>query len=202
MDTLNSFFLHLGIRLYKENNLSDITWALLQASDEFKQLFIKYFFPEIEDNHIKCINAIEREKTDNNKKGSRVDFGIRTDFAQYIIEVKINDKNHHFVQYEEAYNIQPCHFGYITNYIIDKDGEYRIRRWESLYDYLHEHTHGENELIEGYCGYIKQVCGFVKFKQPMRINNAYNSLFEFIVTIEKLVNRTEENKFELKKYRA
>ena len=52
MDTLNSFFLHLGIRLYKENNLSDITWALLQASDEFKQLFIKYFFPEIEDNHI------------------------------------------------------------------------------------------------------------------------------------------------------
>lgn len=197
MDTLNSFFLHLGIRLYKENNLSDITWALLQASDEFKQLFIKYFFPEIEDNHIKCINAIEREKIDNGEKGSRVDFWICTDSAQYIIEFKINDKNHHFKQYRDAYNIPPAHFGYITNYIIDKDEEYQIRRWENLHDYLHEHTHGENKLIEGYCEYVKQVCRLVKFEQPMRINNTYNSLFEFIITIENLVNRTEKNKFEL-----
>ena len=198
MDVLNSFFLHLGIRLYKENNLSDITWALLQASDEFKQLFIKFFFPEIEDNHIKYINAIEREKRDNSEKGSRVDFWICTDSAQYIIEAKINDKSHHFEQYRDDYNIQPSHFSYITNYIIDKDGEeYQIRRWENLYDYLYEHTKGENEVIEGYCEYVKQVCGFVKFKQPMRIDNIYNSLFEFLKTIEKIVNRVEDNKFEL-----
>lgn len=197
MDELNNFFLYLGIRLYKENNLSDITWALLQASDEFKQLFIKFFFPEIEDNHIKYINDIEREKRDNSEKGSRVDFWIRTDSAQYIIEVKISDKNQHFEKYIDDYNIPPSHFGYITNYIIDKDGDYQIRRWENLYDYLYEHTHGENELIEGYCEYVKRVCGFIKFSQPMKINNAYNSLFEFIKTVEKQVNRTEDNRFEL-----
>lgn len=180
MDILNEFFSYLGYRLNKENDLSDITWALLRASDKFRKLFLEFFFSDMGDRKIKN-SIIERERRDDKDNSSRVDLHIFIkNNPLYIIEVKINDKNHHFEQYKKEYEVLPDHFGYITNYELKKDGGYQVRQWETLYDYLLEHINDEDKLIKGYCEYIKQVCGFVKFKGPMRLNSIYNSLFEFI----------------------
>ena len=179
--------------MFKENYLSDITWALLLTSDLFRQIFIRFFFPELD---AKDIKEIKREEGDEKEKDSRVDLWFLTKTNQlYIIEVKINDKKHHFKQYEKAYDIIPSHFGYITNYFLRKTGGYQIRLWEDLYDFLRKESDkiddDENNLIKGYCEYIRKVCGIIKLKQPMNLQNLH-SLFLLIETLKKLVNRDIE----------
>ena len=53
------FFRFLSDKFRKENDLSDITWAMCQSCESFRQYFLKFFFPEIQlDEDI----SIEREK--------------------------------------------------------------------------------------------------------------------------------------------
>ena len=96
----------------KENDLSDITWALCNASHKFKEVFLKFFFPEIQ---ISPDVVIEREIS---KDDSRPDFVIHNGSELYIIENKINDQAHHFGQYEKAFKVTPERFGYIANSLL------------------------------------------------------------------------------------
>ena len=42
--TLNDFFEVLATRMGKENDLSDMTYALCEANQGFRRFFIEYFF--------------------------------------------------------------------------------------------------------------------------------------------------------------
>lgn len=71
------------------------------------------------------------------KDCSRVDFIIHNNNETYIIENKIDDKNHHFGVYEETYNVLPEKFGYIANYKIEQPTEgknYALRTWKDFYN--------------------------------------------------------------------
>lgn len=61
------FFEYLATRRYKENDLSDITWALCHACPDFKRIFIHFFFPDLE---IDLIEYFERETRDDDEGNS------------------------------------------------------------------------------------------------------------------------------------
>ena len=44
MDIIKSFFSNLADRRRKENDLSDITWAMCQASPAFQKAWLHFFF--------------------------------------------------------------------------------------------------------------------------------------------------------------
>lgn len=195
---VSTFFDNLSMRMWKENDLSDITWSLCQSSPYFYNYFIHFFFPELD---IKEIVGFEREHPDEQDCGSRVDFLIRVqdDEVPYLIEVKINDRNQHFGQYDEAYGVTPDRLGYITNYPLSQEGYDRIRQWSELYDSLSTDIDivawsdsNEKVLIEGYLSYVKNVCNIIKFNKKMNLQNLY-SMFELFQILKGLTTRQESD---------
>lgn len=193
---INTFFSSLSSRMWKENDLSDITWAMCQASPTFLECFVHFFFPEVD---IHSIIDFVRESPDEQDGGSRVDFLFRVqdDATPYLIEVKINDRNQHFSQYDNAYNVTPDRLGYITNYPLYEEGYDKIRQWEQFYDLMENRVKSfpeseETNLIKGYLSYVKNVCGIIKFTKPMNITGLY-SMFELFQILKNLTTRQESD---------
>lgn len=175
---LTEFFKNLASYYYLENDLSNIVVALCNSSDAFCDKFISFFFPNL---NISEIESIRREVPDINGKGSRVDIMItlKKDPKPYLIEVKINDRNHHFGQYEEAYEIDKERFGYITNYHCEEGIEqgYDVKTWADFYDYLM--TSAPDETINAFAAYLQSVCKIIRYNTPMRFENLH-SLTQFM----------------------
>lgn len=163
----------------RENYLSDVTYALCESNLEFRKFFLKFFFGD-------KLNAEQVSITREYRFGGcRPDFLIETrdprDF--FVVEVKINDRQHHFKDYEEqvlkklysdvskANNYQigdlKEHVGYIANYRItpqevkEAKGFKRIRTWQKFYEALKDVRWLGDEVIKGYGQLCKAVCGFV-----------------------------------------
>ncbi|MBR6847979.1 MAG: hypothetical protein IKM74_07610 [Bacteroidales bacterium] len=194
------FFQSLSSKYHKENDLSDITWAMCLSCESFRVAFLKFFFPEM---IIKPSLTIEREKAEDD---SRPDFYIENGDDRYLIENKINDTNHHFGQYDETFNIKPVHFGYITNYVIyDNDVRnkgYRLHTWEELYkSFLNNLPNNveEQQLWKGYLEFVKNVCGIIKIEKPMNLEGLY-SLYSLVEILDKPLSNRSETEFSLSIY--
>lgn len=199
------FFSCLSKRMYNENRLSDITWALCKVSDNFKYVFINFFFEDLEKEDCRKIE-IEREKQQDE---GRPDFYFEFDNKVFIVENKINDPNHHFHQYLQICK-EPLYLGYITNYVIKDEDEiyengnvikwkelynegFRAHTWEELYDYMNTYIKNNSNALndeeinfwEGYLEYVKKVCSIIKIKKVMKIDGLY-SLFSLMTILEKL----------------
>lgn len=168
---LNDFFEQLANYYYLENDLSNVTVALCNSNEFFKGKFIKFFFPAID---VDEIVSIEREIPDKKGMGSRVDILIKMNDEKlpYLIEVKIGDKNHHFGQYEKAYDIPKERLGYITNYdcVEGKKMGYDVKSWEEFYRYLSS-VKTADVLIHGYLRYLARVCGILDIKQKLLLSD-------------------------------
>ena len=104
MTELTKFFTALSERARKENDLSDITYAMCEANLEFQKFFLDFFFREA-NLDVKTVKISREHSTE----WGRPDFWIRTaDGLLYIVEVKIWDSNHHFEQYFEIQRYH-CH---------------------------------------------------------------------------------------------
>lgn len=171
-----------------ENDLSNITVALCNSDEFFKEKFIHFFFPDLDINRIA---DMQREVPDEDGMGSRVDIYIKLadDKLPYLVEVKIGDQNHHFLQYEEAYKIDKSRLGYITNYYCAEgiDKGYDAKTWEGFYDYLTPLAE-KDKLIKSYLSYLKQVCNIIIYDQPMKFRNL-NSIPQFIATVKSLLEK-------------
>ena len=182
--------------------MSDITWAMCQSCESFRDAFLRFFFPEIQ---IEKSIIIEREKSEDD---SRPDFYIENNGKIYLIENKIYDTNHHFGQYDYTFNVDPNRFGYITNYEIFDDNirqkGYRLHTWEELYNYFSKKTpvtDEEKPLLKGYLEYIKNVCGIIKIEKPMKLDGIY-SLFSLMEIFEKKLAKREEELFSVSFYNS
>ena len=175
------FFEGLAQRMYHENDLSDMVYALCLSNTQFKQFFLDFFF---KDQGLKAENAsIEREVLYSD--GSRPDFVIRTEGKTYFVEVKIWDRSHHFAQYANtlekllSQKVWCSQLGYITNYQIsdgelsreDKDGKNdksvfdtvkkNVKQWKDFIESLEssEHSSWNNgEEVQGLIAYCRKVC--------------------------------------------
>lgn len=216
---VNQFFSFLSERMYSENRLSDITWALCQVSKNFKFSFVFFFFKDVEKEDVRKIE-IEREKQLDE---GRPDFYLKIGNKEFLIENKINDKKHHFHQYLQTCK-DPSYLGYITNYVIkdeddiDDNGNvkkwkelknegFRVHTWEEFYDYLNNcietnsNTLNEEErnLWVGYLEYIKKVCSIIKINRVMKIDGLY-SLYSLMTILEKLCREGKGNNYSLSYY--
>lgn len=184
---VKNFFEQLACYYNMENDLSNIVVALCNSNNEFKKIFIRFFFPNIDINNIV---SVLREVPDKKNLSSRVDIYITMNDEKlpYIIEVKINDHNHHFGQYEEAYKIDKERFGYITNYdcIEGKKLGYDVKTWENFYDYL-KNNNSTDELINAFTLYLKNVCGIIKYYKSMNIIGL-DSIPCFVNTVKKIIS--------------
>jgi hypothetical protein len=171
----------------KENDLSNLTCLICNSSENFKSKFLQFFFPDI---NVKNVDSIQREVTDCNGYGCRVDIYVtlQDDDSPYIIEVKIYDAQHHFGTYEAAYNIDKIRFGYITNYVCAEGLErgYNVKTWEELYKYLTSFDDND-ELTLGYLAYLKNTCNITIYDKPMNILGL-KTIPCFIDTAKKLIS--------------
>ena len=183
---LSSFFEALAGRLYKENYLSDVTYALCQSDEVFKQFFLDFFFGN------GAIN-VSRDKVEITRELSfdegRPDFTIRVgDKEIYLVEVKIWNGSHHFAQYREILEKESKHkedaighLGYIANYKINRaelseddtkayeticDNGRTVKTWKDFACRLETYQAFNDPIIKGYLNYVRNVCPFDDFELP------------------------------------
>jgi len=178
------FFNKLAERMYKENSLSDITWALCYENASFKYLFINYCFP-----NIKNIKIIEFDR-EFKKQKSRPDFHFYDENGgEYLIEIKIYDRNQHFLQYSKSFPM--ANKSFIANYNLnEKINNFSILTWRGfildLEKGINENKLLNNDLIIGYLKYLKIVTNFYEEK-TMNFSNL-NSLVTFYNIVINIIN--------------
>ncbi len=175
------FFRALSERMYKENDLSDILYALCESSRDFRQFFLDFFFPK--NNLLADDVSIFREI--QYEDGSRPDFTIvDSKNGLFLVENKIDDHNHHFAQYESVLTRElgkMCgnlgiagRLGYITNYKLSEDEQRdannckaleqnNIHTWKDFIEGLKQQQRNQIqwtlcESIEGFISYCSKVC--------------------------------------------
>ena len=175
MANQDRLFIALAERAHKENDLSDVTYAMCEADSKFKQFFIDFFFA---DAHLDAKKVtIEREHTDIL---GRPDFWIRTSTHElFIVEVKIGDCNQHFEQYYEILKATNTmvendrdvwrRLGYIANYKSVKElvisGEKvkdlcAVATWREFVNALERYQCFDDSTIQAYVKYVRSVCPF------------------------------------------
>lgn len=202
-DPLFVFFTALSERAYKENDLSDVTYALLEANKAFRQFFLDFFFPH--EGLVGEKVVIEREHVLGD---SRPDFWIRSGNEVYLVEVKIWDGGHHFEQYhkilgeEGAKDGRWARLGYIANYSLRdvnvcEDGTSRkaselgcgLHTWEEFAKRLESDDCSGDPLVQGYLDYLKRVCPYDDFnwRTWSRELDDFNSVKEFYNDLSKAI---------------
>lgn len=180
--SIEKFFRELSRRMYKENDLSDMVYALCRSNSDFMQFFLNFIFG------VGKLNAtdfrIEREVSFEN---ARPDFVLtkKDSGERYFIEVKIGDRSQHFAQYSKRLKnlnencvSDPADFakylGYITHYEIQEGelsqddktafngckGNGTYHTWSEFKDALYRSklVGDLNEDIRGLLAYCEMVC--------------------------------------------
>lgn len=186
-ERINIFFESMAERLTNENDLSDITYALCKTDNDFRKFFLEYCFEEAVDT-----DNLIREYAD---EGSRPDFYfIGRDNNEYLIEVKIYDRNQHFDQYNKQF--PNAKYAYISNYILNDEDLckadkralplWKLKTWFDYYKKLSESAIKDKDLVVGYLSYLGEVIHVKEFEE-MDISKI-SCLPIFIGNIEKVAN--------------
>ena len=190
MSEVSDFIEYLSWRMKDENDLSDITWSFCESSEEFKNVFLTFFFGKDEFNWNKVVDF----KREYSRAGCRPDFYFRNEGIEYIIEVKINDRNQHFEQYNQQETFANARKGYITNYRLSDCDGYSLRTWEGFRNRLKASNFKINQdLLEGYISYLDNVCTIKEVKQ-MKLRGI-ESLYHFNNALEKVIEGDDNNYF-------
>jgi len=191
MTDIEKFFTALSERAHRENDLSDLTYALCEADLVFKQFFLDFFFKKERIDASRAI--IEREYSET---CGRPDFHIQAGNKKYIVEVKIFDGNHHFEQYfnilahkavdagTKLANMETGQdawkrLGYIANYdsiknvvvFTDESGRNitadelcHVATWKEFVMELERYKFFNDPVISAYIKYVRKVCPFDDFQ--------------------------------------
>ena len=170
---MEAFARGLSERMWKENDLSDMTYALCIGNREFFQFFLDFFF---RDSHLNAEEVdLSREwyASDN----GRPDFCIQDKVAKryFFVEAKLWDGNLHFKKYcseleslnEKQKKQVSANLGYIAAYKIDKaevDG-CSVHTWLEFYTELKKLAFLNDPAIKCYCMYLCSVAGAERAEQ-------------------------------------
>ena len=202
------FFCGLYERMWKENDLSDITHALCVSNVEFRQFFLNFFFRE----ERLCATEVDisREWCDGN--GNRPDFCIRDcDGHYYFVEVKLWDGNLHFASYRDGLkNLNNCddneavkYIAYIAAYEIDKKsllGCNSLHTWYEFYNEVKSFSFLNDDTIKGYSAFVYAVAGLQSKEQTSADIMNYTTFNEsefcqvvqFMNTIDDTIEKAED----------
>lgn len=181
---IETFFEYLAERKYHENDLSDITYALCYANDEFRKFFLRFCFNDRKDAIEDAKDLTREYQVDD----SRPDFHFYDlNGKERLIEVKINDRNQH-PEYENNFKKAKCAF--IANYS-NPPGlgtNWSKTTWKGFYSKLLEKNKNEkDDIISGYLAYLKSLINLKEFKTMNLLDN-YTSLPIFYENIVSLMD--------------
>ena len=162
---VEGFLSGLSERMWKENDLSDVTYALCVGNVEFRQFFLDFFFRKAN----LCATEVDISREWCDGEGNRPDFCIRgKDGKHFFVEVKLWDGNLHFESYSKGLqslngNMEFAeNLAYIAAYKIDANvmsGCNSIHTWYDFYKELEQLSFLNDSVIKGYGGYIYAVAG-------------------------------------------
>lgn len=203
MSLFSDFMEHLAERRYKENDLSDITYALLLSDEKFKTCFFQFLTIPIDQ-----ILEIKREcKFDD----SRPDFIISMKNGTfYLIEIKINDRHTHIAQYCQNKELETYNKIYLSNYeLIEEDlpendkeflNNFTRKTWRELYELLDKaNKKKQSDAITSYLAYIKSVCCIFDIKD-IRLNQTLVQLGQFKMYLRELIQTASIKDLEIQPY--
>lgn len=192
------FFTALSERAYKENDLSDVTYAMCEANDRFKSCFLQFFFGKEF-----MVNSITKFQREHSKDDSRPDFWIETSNGLYLVEVKIHDGSHHFQKYfsilkSKNPNICPeenkKRLGYIAAYkiIADEKGkptsDFSVKMWKEFKKQVEEELGTEDPFLNGYVEYLESVTDGMKVDEKWEFTiNDFNQIGAFDVELHEIL---------------
>jgi hypothetical protein len=188
---IKKFFETLYERFYDENSLSDITYALCKTNEGFKKIFLKYCFEDDFDDV-----EIQREYK---KDDSRPDFYIKdmTNGKEYILEVKIYDKNIH-PDYKETYKKMTRSL--IANYNamgtpLNAENTYNfVKTWYDFVPFIQK-IDKNDMLLTGYYSYLLKAIDYLEVNS-MNLSNV-KSLPVLNTVLEKIVKNIIDKHLEL-----
>ena len=169
---IGAFANALSSRMWKENDLSDMTYAMCEGNMEFRQFFLDFFF---RDSHLNAEDVkIFREWCTS--QNNRPDFCIqdKTDKRYFFVEVKLWDGNLHYDEYcgelnhlnSEQTSIAEANLGYIAAYKIPPLGECCITHtWLEFYTELKKLSFLNDSAIKCYCMFLCSVAGLERADQ-------------------------------------
>jgi len=181
--TLERFFACLSERMYKENDLSDITYALINTSEDFKRIFIS-FITKSGKKQAQCANyEVSREFPLDDR--NRPDFLFIGGNEAILLENKVWDRDYHFKDYSDALlNQMSSHMQYqayhplkalISAHILGnqdiqsgKNHGFEISYWHDFIALLkdeiakgafaaNKYKDDQKDLINGYVKYLEEV---------------------------------------------
>jgi len=195
---LSAVLKDLGTRLSRENDLSDITWALSKNSVNFLGALMELFRFQFNIN-----DPWDVIREYSLQEGGRPDFVVFNGDKRFIIENKINDRNYHFENYGTfVKDNEATGFGLIVNHELEK-AEFQkalgycctVKKWEEFIDLLAKKEFPEEErpIVEAYIQYVKEVCSIVEIK-VIRFDRL-ESLYYFNNLIKKIIKQFNREGF-------
>lgn len=197
-ECLEKFFSTLAERLYVENRLSDITWAMVETIPKFGEFLLEFF--EIKKDNKIVINAFR-------ELDGRIDLALEFGSKRFFLENKLNDRNYHIEEYCEKYKTQEnIEFGILSNHILaTKDlnkaieKNWKVLYWEAFIERLN-HQKGEFGefiyLIEGYLAYAREVCNMNNISKFEFSEPSLKSLTYFNNLIKKIIKTSSNENYE------
>ncbi|MFX0196400.1 MAG: hypothetical protein ACFFCW_09785 [Candidatus Hodarchaeota archaeon] len=199
------FLKKLGGRLSKENNLSDITWAIVQTVPAIGRDICEFF----------GVTTLPNEPMEVQREypigDGRVDLAFITEKNTFLLENKIWDRNYHIQEYAEAAcSIRNVTLGLISNHrLTSLDSElarrygWKVRYWDEIVGFLSKREFGDSQpLVRGYIDYIKEVCSMVTIHKIRLEDSILHSLFYLNILIKKIIESSSHEHFEYRFYPA
>ncbi len=198
---LTVFFKNMVQRYQKENDLSDITWCMMNTILDFNRKFMEFLHISILEDEL--IEDCQREYV---IEDSRIDFFIKTDRKMIFIENKIWDGDYHFEKYDEM--IRKEHASTNGNEIFKRlisahrlashhektgsDHGFGIYYWDDFAKFLSGKLHAFNveqiPLVKAYLEYLKEVVKVLEINEIHLDDGVIKSLVYLNRLIEKIIN--------------
>ncbi len=202
---VTDFFPRLAERRYRENDLSDATWALCHAVPRFAAFLADFIGitmpPGVPVN-------VEREVSLG--VDSRVDIRCSVASATTFIEVKIYDRNYHLQQYAGRIVDHPgSHLVLLTNHVLDPEQRIKteqlgwsVRLWRDFVECA-DNTFGNDEiLVRAYLRYVRRVCNMIELRDVRFDPSSLYSLVSLNVLIEEVMGGASHSDFTYSRYQT
>ena len=184
-------FRHLARRLRRENDLSDVTWAVVQTVPALGRDICRFFGVAVAPEY--PLN-VHREYPIGS--GYHVDVAFVTRDRILLLENKLWDQQYHLEEYAETTRTQEeASLALISNHRLASSAlelasqhRWQVKYWEDLLDFLCKQNYVEYQpLVEGYLAYVKGVCDLATIGLIRLEDSTLHSLRDLNILIKRVI---------------
>lgn len=199
------FFSRFAERRYRENELSDVTWALCHAVPKFAEVLAQFIGIEVSSG-----TAVKVDREVDLGAGNRIDISCSVDSVTIFVEVKIYDRNYHLRQYAQRIVGRPgSRLVLLTNHVLDREQQIEAKQlgwsvcsWRDFVSRVESAFHSDDVLVDAYLRYVRRVCNMVELREIRFDPNSLYSLVSLNALIEEVIGGTSHDDFTYSRYKS